>query len=144
MVTATSSIFRDSNTPSRPGPSRSAKPSLTIYVRPPSEPGSPPPAPPPRAATPDGKLLAILDAPLAPGETAMFGFQRKERELIAALNTLTVAESRALQPRLANPKEGDELANKFARLTIDRRARVLSFLADARRREALTRSSRVP
>ncbi|CAN5916058.1 hypothetical protein BH11MYX2_BH11MYX2_25110 [soil metagenome] len=72
----------------------------------------------------------------------MWGFHRKERELIAALDTLTVAESRALQSRLANPKEGDELANKFARLTIDRRARVLSFLADAGRREALAQGAR--
>ncbi|CAN5901647.1 hypothetical protein BH11MYX2_BH11MYX2_26720 [soil metagenome] len=141
MVTATSPIFRDSNTPSRVGHARSAKPSLTVYVRPPSEPGTPPP-PPPRVDTPDGTLLAIIDAPLAPGATAMLGFQRKERELIAALNMLTVAESRALQSRLANPKEGDELSNKFARLTIERRARVLAFLADARRREALAQGGR--
>jgi hypothetical protein len=141
MVTATSSIFRDSNTPSRPGPSRSAKPSLTIYVRPPSEPGITPP-PSPRADTPDGKLIAIIDAPLLPGETAMFGFQRKERELLAAINVLTVNESRLLHARLSNPKEGDELANKFARLTVERRARVLSFLADARRREAVAKGGR--
>jgi hypothetical protein len=39
-------------------------------------------------------------------------------------------------------KPGDELANKFARLTWERRGRLIGFLADARRREAIAAGRR--
>ena len=91
----------------------------------------------PRPQTTDARLIAILDAPLAPGETTMTGFARKEHELGAVFAQLTVFESRAMHARLANPKLSDELATRFARLTIERRSRLLSFLADARRRAAI-------
>ena len=81
--------------------------------------------------------MTILEAPLLPGETAYVGFARKENELRAALATLSVLESRALHARLSNPRSGDALATAFSRLTADRRARLVHFLADARRREAL-------
>jgi hypothetical protein len=92
------------------------------------------PAAPP---TLDAQLIAILDTPLAPGETAMAGFARKEAELIAVLAKLGAIEARALHTRLARPAANDALAGKLARLTIERRSRVLGFLADARRREAI-------
>lgn len=100
----------------------------TVAIRPPDA---------PRPETTDARLIAILDAPLAPGETAMVGFTRKEHELGAVFARLNVFESRAMHARLANPKPGDELANKFARLTAERRARLLAFIADARRRAAI-------
>ncbi len=100
---------------------------------------------PPTAVVPDtsdAKLIAILDAPVALGESAHAGFQRKEHDLGALMGTLSALECRALHKRLDHPQRGDELANKFARLTIERRIRLLSFLADARRREALGFSQR--
>ena len=131
MVTATSSIFRDARPHSSLGGPRRSSP--TIAIRPPT------------AAVPntaDGKLTAILDAPLTTGETAFIGFARKEHELGALIATLSVLECRALHKRLSNPQHGDELAHKFARLTLERRCRLLAFLADARRREALAGSNR--
>ena len=107
------------------GPRRSAP---TIAIRPPSA---------TVPTTSDGKLIAILDAPHGSSETALAGFARKEHELGNLVATLSVLECRALHKRLGNPPHGDELANKFARLTLERRCRLLAFLADARRREAL-------
>ena len=85
----------------------------------------------------DARLAAILDAPLAPGETAFDGYRNKEVQLVAAMAQLTILESRALHARFANPLGADALAAKFMRLTIERRVRLLNFLADARRRAAL-------
>ncbi|MDB4954174.1 MAG: hypothetical protein JWO36_1743 [Myxococcales bacterium] len=87
----------------------------------------------------DAALIAILDAPLRAGETAAAGFHRKEVELGNAFAKLTVLESRALNTRLAHPKPNDALAETFSRMTSERRARLLTFLADARRREAIAR-----
>ncbi len=91
----------------------------------------------PRRAAIDAQLIAILDAALAPGETAADGFRRKEHELGAAFGTLSILEAHVMHARLANPRVDDLLAAKFARLVVDRRARLLAFIADARRRAAL-------
>ncbi|HEU0036389.1 MAG TPA: hypothetical protein VFQ53_37510 [Kofleriaceae bacterium] len=94
----------------------------------------------------DPPLLAILEAPLALGETAAAGFARKEHELGNAFAQLSILEARTLHARLANPKTGDALAERFSRLTSERRNRLLAFLGDARRRAAVacvqTRTSR--
>jgi hypothetical protein len=87
----------------------------------------------------DACFTAILEAPLQVGETTHFGFARKEAELVAAFAKLSVLESRALHARLSNPRSGDQLAAAFLRMTYERRARLINFLADARRREALKR-----
>ena len=89
------------------------------------------------ASTIDAALLGILQAPLALGATARDGFLRKEAELRAAFAALPVATQRAVHARLSNPRAGDELAAKFHQLTAERTTRLLNFLADARRREAL-------
>ena len=89
------------------------------------------------ASTIDAALLGILEAPLALGTTAREGFLRKEAELRATFAMLPVATQRAMHARLSNPGAGDELAAKFHQLTAERRTRLLNFLADARRREAL-------
>lgn len=126
MVTATSSIFRDP-----PPRSSLASPrplsAPTIAIRPPTT---------VVPTTADDSLIAILDAPLGTTETAFTGFARKEQELGSAFASISVLECRALHKRLSHPAHGDELANKFARLTVERRVRLLTFLADARRREA--------
>lgn len=95
-------------------------------------------------ATPDHdrRLLAILDAPLLLGEPAAVGFARKERELSEAFAELPILAARALHKRLANPRHGDLLAEKFSRLTVERRNRLLLFLADARRRAAISNGRR--
>ena len=93
---------------------------------------------PPQPTCPDAALLAILDAPLREHETAALGFARKESELGNAFAELTILAAYTLHKRLANPLPGDTLAERFTtRLTIDRRNRLLAFLADARRRAAL-------
>ncbi|HTR49726.1 MAG TPA: hypothetical protein VMJ10_03400 [Kofleriaceae bacterium] len=89
------------------------------------------------ASSHDASLLAILTAPLRLGEPAQVGFLRKETELRAAFAALSAADSRALHARLANPRPDDALAAKFAGLVVDRKQRLLGFLADARRREAI-------
>jgi hypothetical protein len=92
---------------------------------------------PPVGEDRDAGPLAILEAPLLPGEPAFAGFARKEAELRAAFAALSVMEARALHARFSHPKANDRLAQLFMRLTADRRARLINFLADARRREAL-------
>jgi len=94
------------------------------------------------ASASDAALISILDAPLRHGETAREGFLRKEAELRAAFGTLPVAAQRALHARLSSPSSGDALATKFAGMTADRRTRLLTYLADARRREALAAAKR--
>ncbi len=85
----------------------------------------------------EANLISILLAPLQHGETAHFGFARKEAELVTAFAAFTVNESRTVHARLANPRGNDPLAAAFMRMTYERRTRVIGFLADARRREAL-------
>jgi hypothetical protein len=107
-------------------------------ARPPRVPDLPPLRTAIAAATAsDTALIAILDAPLDHGMTAREGFLRKEGELRAVFAALPVAAQRALHARLSNPRAADELATKFHNLTAERRTRLLNFLADARRREAL-------
>jgi hypothetical protein len=131
MATSSISIFRNEARPSGQGGPRSCEP--TIAIRPPSA---------PRPDTIDARLIAILDAPLGLGETAAGGYARKEQELGGVLATLSVLDSRALHLRLTTMQSGDELANKFARLTIERRTRLLNFLSDVRRRHALAAAGR--
>ena len=87
----------------------------------------------------DAVFIAILEAPLHEDETAYLGFARKEEELRAAFATLSILESRSLQARLETPRSGDRLAAAFSRLTIERRARLINFLGNARRRAAVGR-----
>ena len=89
------------------------------------------------SSRPDAALLALLLSPLRAGETALLGHARKEAELRDAFAALSVLGARALHARLSACKADDAVALAFARLTLERRTRLLHFLADARRREAL-------
>jgi hypothetical protein len=71
------------------------------------------------------------------GETIEAMYRRKERALCDVFAQLAPIEAHALFRRLANPAAGDLLAAQFGRLVSDRRARLLAFLAGARRRDAL-------
>jgi hypothetical protein len=98
---------------------------------------SPSPSPSPSSTAADDALIAILQAPITDGETVAAGFARKEAEIRQVFGLLSVLESRAMYQRLSSPKAGDSLATAFMRLTADRRARLVQFLGDARRRHAL-------
>jgi hypothetical protein len=82
-------------------------------------------------------ILAVLEGPVGFGETIETTFRRKEHELGALFTKLTAIECRALHKRLENPKAGDALALRFSAMISVRRARLLAFLQDARRREAI-------
>lgn len=120
------SIYADLPPPaSRPGPrlslvpaARPAKPIGDIAV----------------PASVEHAILAILDSPAA-GETIEAAFRRKEHELGELFAGLSVFESRALLKRFSDAR--DPLAARFGRLVAARRERLLAFLADARRREAI-------
>ncbi len=88
-------------------------------------------------ATVEASVLRILTATLGNGETIDSGYRRKEQEIVEVLGKLSLVESRALHRRLEVPDPGDLLAQQFGRLTRDRRERLISFLANARRRQAL-------
>jgi len=85
-------------------------------------------------------LIAALDAPLLPGESAHVGFARKERELAALFAAMDLADARAVHQRLMAGESGDVLVMKFGRLASERRARLLRFLADAPRREVVAKA----
>jgi hypothetical protein len=87
----------------------------------------------------DQRILVILMSGVEVGETVELAFRRKEHQLGELFATLSIAASRDLQKRLANPRSGDRVAELFGRMTVERRGRLIAFLADARRREACRR-----
>ncbi|MEO8702532.1 MAG: hypothetical protein ABI867_20980 [Kofleriaceae bacterium] len=97
-------------------------------------------APPEVSVATTASLLAILAA-THPGETIAMAYQRKEHALASTIAALPVTEALALHRKLTQPSETSELVIQFNRLTIDRRGRLLAFIADARRREATKRRS---
>jgi hypothetical protein len=83
------------------------------------------------------EILAVLDAPPQAHEQIAFAFQRKENELRVLFDRLTLEDSRELLRRLTLRVSGDCIADRMERLNADRRARLIAFLGDARRREAI-------
>ena len=121
--------------PARRASSSGGRPTRrSVFVAPPEP--DPIPKPTVSPAT-EHALVAILDAPAEDGETIAMAFHRRESELRALFATLRLPEARALHARLANPVDGDGVAQTFGRLVRERRERLLVFLADARRREAV-------
>lgn len=116
-----------------------ARPSMLVSPWREQLPASASGATPTEKASWERAALAVLERPLD-GESSAVAHERKEAELKSLFATLTIAESRALHRRLASMPEGDELAASVARLIPARRARLLAFVADARRREAIARS----
>ncbi|HLL23751.1 MAG TPA: hypothetical protein VK427_16545 [Kofleriaceae bacterium] len=86
-------------------------------------------------------IETLVKAPSS-DETIEAGYRRKEHELLTLLAPLTPLEARALHRRLTMPSGDDPLATHFGRLVPARRARVLAFLTDARRREAMAGTRR--
>jgi hypothetical protein len=84
----------------------------------------------------------VLESPQEYGETIEVAFRRKEQALVSLFAALGPRDALALHARLSSPREGDALAARFARLVRERRDRLLAFLADARRREAVAAASK--
>ncbi len=114
---------------------------VTPIYHPPANAGLRPPTAVALNQLAEADLLAILTAPLLPGESALCGHQRKEHQLGTIFATLSVGEARTLHQRFSRPSTAaDALTSKFAGLIIDRRQRLLAFIADARRRAAIAQS----
>ncbi len=91
----------------------------------------------PGAARYDDPLLAILARPLGSDEGHADGYARKEAEFRDVVEQLPLSDARGLLRRLSIPKAGDALADRFGRLTAERRERLIAFVAAAPRRAAL-------
>jgi hypothetical protein len=91
----------------------------------------------------EAELMEIFDAPGFGAAAAIFFL--KERALMAVFASLTLAESRELLRRLnastlSNPvAAADQLRVRFHTFVVERRTRLLAFLADAPRRAAIAR-----
>jgi len=132
-------VFRPVGRLSDPAPSSIYEPAAGLAaprVAPP-----PPPLDPPLDPLLEARMLAILDSPAQPGEPIDLAFRRKELELTQLFGRLDVLAARALHRRLVSPSARDALANRFSRFVAERRARLLAFLGDARRREALRKAA---
>ena len=97
-------------------------------------------AAPTAASSFEQTLLDLVTAPLALGEMAAAGYDRKEREIGKLFGMLGPVEAWTLHRRLANPLAEDPLATTFARMIPQRRLRLLAVLGDPKRRAALARS----
>jgi hypothetical protein len=88
----------------------------------------------------EAEILATLHAAALPHERPSEAFARKERELAMLFAQLSVTDARSLHRRLTITAASDPIARKFGQMVIDRQQRLITFLADARRREALQQS----
>ncbi len=107
---------------------REQAPAVTIWEPGPTATNVAPAAPIPI----ERELIAMIEQPLRHGETHRVGNDRKERELAALIETLTPAQSFVLSKRLAVNAASDPLAVAFGRLLVERRNRLVAFLARRR------------
>jgi hypothetical protein len=84
----------------------------------------------------DRALIEIVRRPLMVGETRAAGFQRKEHQLARLFATLSPADNLRLHRRLDAGRGDDPIVVAFSSLVADRRYRLLTHLADLRRRSA--------
>jgi hypothetical protein len=85
----------------------------------------------------EAEISAALHAPPHDGERIASAFERKEQELAAIFARLSVTDARSLYRRLTIVAKDDPVARKFGQMVVERRLRLLTFLAGARRREVL-------
>lgn len=81
-------------------------------------------------------IIELIDSKF-PGEIASEVFRRKEHALGAIFASLSITDAWQLHRRLTVSSPLDPIATRFGRLVADRRARLINFLGDARRRSAL-------
>jgi hypothetical protein len=86
------------------------------------------------------EIIAAFDAPKQDHETLDAAFRRKEHEIGAVFARLTPVDSLALERRLNLSLAGDPIAARFARLVPARRARLVTFLSEMRRRHPSRRT----
>lgn len=82
------------------------------------------------------RLVNILESSPQFGETIDAAYRRKERALAEAFTVLTRADAAILERRFDQMRPEDDLAQRFARLVVERRTRLLAILADVPRRRA--------
>lgn len=85
-------------------------------------------------------LDVLVSAPDA--NTLELAFLRKEAALMELFDRLTITDAHELRRRLLLGLPGDQIAARFAGLIVERRQRLLAFLAGARRRAALRAGAR--
>lgn len=91
----------------------------------------------------DAEILAVLATPSVASESTDAYHRRKEHLLGALFAALGAAEADALHGRLSTtPRADDRVAAQFGRLVLERRERLLAFLGDVRRREAIKNARR--
>jgi hypothetical protein len=91
------------------------------------------------AAAIEQTICDVLASGPAVGETIDAAYRRKERELSDVFGSLTRSEAAILLRRFSDPRADDVLAQRFTRLVVDRRTRLLGVLADIPRRAARRR-----
>jgi hypothetical protein len=82
-------------------------------------------------------IIAVLTRPIDPTAGHQVGNARRELELRALFATLDPAQALSLRRRLDRALHDDVLVQAFNRMLLERRHRLLAFLADAPRRRAL-------
>jgi hypothetical protein len=100
-----------------------------------------PPAHQARAAAPiaipiEQQIVDAITQPLRAGETHRVGNDRKELQIAALLEQLTPVQSLALSTRLSNGRPDDPIVVAFERLVVERRIRLVAYLARRRSRSA--------
>ncbi len=91
----------------------------------------------PLSAELETAIVTVLRSPAPAGVSAHTAFHDKEHALGTIFASLPVCDAMALHRRLTIPAADDPVVKDFARLTRDRRDRLVRFLGDARRRAAL-------
>ena len=84
----------------------------------------------------EAEIIAALDARADPSAPVEAAFRRKETELVELFGRLPVRDALELHRRLTLRLSSDPIAARFSRFVAARRARLLAFVADARRRRA--------
>lgn len=86
-------------------------------------------------------MIAVLTRPRSPDESHLVAAEHREQRLHDLFGQLSVAQALTLSRRLDADRDGDGVALAFRRLTVERRRRLRAYLADMRRRIAISRFS---
>ncbi len=87
-------------------------------------------------------LIEILARDPELRETIDAAFRRKEQQVGDVFAALSPSDARALLERLEAGRDADSLSKHFSRFAVERRQRLLAFLADTPRRMELARKGR--
>lgn len=87
-------------------------------------------------------IVSVLMRPTPDGELPSESFRKKEHELGVLFAQLSAIDSYELDRRLTVKAADDPIASRFSRLVPERQARLVTFVRDARRREALQSARR--